>query len=94
MRAVLQKNWFAAHSKEMWSWVLYVKDDKFDDYEDAANIYAIDRDGPFTISVWDWVDHEYTHYEDIKRLKDAKTMGKLLAGMMFVKFPHAKRQNF
>jgi hypothetical protein len=94
MRYKLQKNWFAQHSKEMWVWALYVRDDKWDDYEDAANIYAKDRDGPFTISVWDWVKREYTHYEGFERLKDAKTVGKFLAGAKFVSFPHEKRKDF
>lgn len=88
MRVVLQKNWSAQHDKHNWMWTLYVKDTKFGDYEDAANIHAVDRDGPFSISVWDWVEHEYADYEGFERLQDAKTMGKLLAGMMFVKFPH------
>ena len=94
MRYHLQKNWFAQHSRELWVWALYVKDTKWDDYEDAANIYAKDRDGPFNVSVWNWVDHEYAHYGDIKRLKDAKTVGKLLAGMMFVNYPYKKKQDY
>lgn len=94
MRCKLQKKWVAEHHKDSWQWTLYVKDTKWSDYEDAANVYSTDRDGPFNISVWDWVDHEYTEYEGFKRLKDAKTMGKLLAGMMFAKYPHEKKQNF
>lgn len=85
---LMQKNWCAQHHREGWVWALYIKDTKFPDYEDAAVIRAVDRDGPFNLSIWDWVEREYAHYEGFKRLKDAKTMGKLLAGMMFVKYPH------
>ena len=90
MRHVLQKIWRPEHSKEMWAWVLYVKDTKWDDYEDAAVIYAPDRDGPFKLTVWDWFEREHTEYEGIKRLQDAKTMGKLLAGIKFGSFPHKR----
>lgn len=88
MRVVLQKNWTAEHHKNCWEWVLYTKDIEWDDYEDAATIYADDRDGPFNLSVWDWVDREYMEYEGFKRLQDAKAMGKLLANVKFVNYPH------
>ena len=94
MRYELQKNWVAEHPKNGWEWVLYVKDNKWDDHESAASIFSTDRDGPFSIAVWDWIEHEYAEYEGFKRLQDAKTMGKLLANMMFVKFPHDDKQNF
>lgn len=88
MRYHLQKNWRAEHNRDAWVWVLYTKDTKWDDYEDAAVIYADERDGPFKLSVWDWVEHEHIEYEGFKRLQDAKTMGKLLAGIKFVSFVH------
>lgn len=94
MRYHLQKKWSACHNRELWVWALYVKDTKWDDCEDAAVIYAIDRDGPFKLTVWDWVKREHSEYEGFKRLNDAKTMGKLLANMMFVSFPNEKKQNF
>lgn len=87
MRRVLQKLWRAEHSQRHWIWNLYVKDTRFGELEEAAIIYADDRDGPFNLSIWDWAEEEYSEYVGFDRLKDAKLMGKILAGVKFVSYP-------
>jgi len=88
MSYVLQKKWFGQHPKDGWEWALYAEDDD-GDTEEAAIIYADDRDGPFKLHIWDWVDQEYTAIENLPTLKAAKAMGRLLAGI-----EAAKEENF
>lgn len=88
MSYVVQKKWFGQHPRDSWEWALYAKDER-GCTEDAAIIYADDRDGPFTLLIWDWVDREYTAIENIRTLKDAKAMGRLLAGI-----ENAKTEDF
>lgn len=80
MSYVLQKKWFGQHPKDGWEWALYAEDDD-GDTEDAAIIYANDRDGPFTLVIWNWDEREYSEIENIRTLKEAKAMGRLLAGI-------------
>ena len=81
MSYVLQKIWQAQHSKKGWEWVLYAEGETYGELEGAAIIYANDRDGPFTLVIWGWVDQEYSEIENIRTLKEAKAMGRLLAGI-------------
>jgi hypothetical protein len=81
MSYVLQKKWFGQHPRDGWEWALYAKDIEHNDTEEAAIIYADDRDGPFKIHVWDWVDQEYIAIENLPTLKAAKAMGRLLASI-------------
>lgn len=89
MSYVLQKKWFGQHPKDGWEWALYAEDTAWHSTEEAAIIYADDRDGPFKIHVWDWVAQEYTAIENLPTLKAAKAMGRLLAGI-----EAAKANNF
>ena len=89
MSYVLQKKWFGQHPKDGWEWALYVKSTQWGDTEEAAIIYAENRDGPFKLHIWRWTDSEYTAIENIRTLKDAKAMGRLLAGI-----EAAKAENF
>ncbi len=81
MSYVLQKKWTPHHPKKGWEWVLYAKDIEHNDIEGAAAVYADDRDGPFSLAIWSWIDEEYIDIEGIPTLKDAKAMGKLLASI-------------
>ena len=81
MSYVLQKKWFGQHPPNSWEWALYVKDTQWGDTEEAAVIYAEDRDGPFKLHIWRWIDSEYTAIENLPTLKAAKAMGRLLAGI-------------
>ena len=77
----LRDYWVADHPKNGWEWVLYVDATDVVHREDAAIIWSPDRDGPFSLAIWSWVDEEYTDIENLPTLKEAKAMGKLLASI-------------
>jgi hypothetical protein len=89
MSYVLQKKWTPHHPDRGWEWVLNAVDTENHETEAAAIIYTNDRDGPFNLVIWDWVDQEYSEIENLPTLKAAKAMGRLLASI-----ETAKEANF
>lgn len=55
------------------------------DYNVACIESPIDSEGPYTLEIWDFATDYWVHHATFRTLKEAKAVGRLLAGVALAK---------
>lgn len=55
------------------------------DYNVACIESPIDSEGPYTLEIWDFTTDYWVHHATFRTLKEAKAVGRLLAGVALAK---------